>query len=197
MAQQLIAGLAFVREGGHWKLRPILPAPPGASDAARAARDGESAGRWFRAMVKDGSFTAGEQADIGAVLGGCYCVSVEHETPRPPAQVWVAPATPDGVKRLATLVPSLLPHGKPPVVIFWPEPSAETLAEAQRLANEAVQGVYNDLAAVKDQYPELREFDREHLYLEDGSLRYPPTTEKRTRSTPTPMIWFGVGEPLS
>ncbi len=192
-----LATLELVREDGEWK---VLRYPPSydVSYARRAGYDGEAAGRWFRGMLSDGEFTEEEQAEIAQVLDRYYAVVVQMESqaegrPLPPPMY--RPATMEWLTKRATHLEEARPGFKLASIAFWPEPDEDITTVAQALAEQAIRQVHKDLAAIKDEYPELADFGQENVNFSDTSLFYAPNPSEPGQKGSVPTISVSIGTP--
>lgn len=174
-----ITALELVREQGQWKLLRFPPSSE-ALDALRAGYDGESAGQWFKGMLSDGDFSQEEQAEIAEVLDAYYAMVVQLESEvegRPLPRRKFVPATMHELKKVAESLKAR-PDLNIARITFWCEPRENVAPVSQALVEQAIQHIYEGLAAVRDEYPELAKFDEEHVKISDSGLSYAPNPPK-------------------
>jgi len=200
--QAALTGMA--REGGQWLLA-AYPSPPDAQEAARAAADGEAAGRWVQIMLADGKLDTREQALVTPVLpsySGLVATLRSARSPRARPMTEWEPATLDGLARLAF---ALTGPGEFRILqlTLFRRPAPKTAQVSAALAGKAIGAIFSDLHAATRRFPELARFDQAHAPVRktasDTRLWYAPNAptgyRKSRQKIPRPTIGIGFSPP--
>lgn len=80
---------------------------------------------------------------------------------------------------------------------LWREPSPGTASEAQKLAKAAIHQMYNQILALKGQFPELARLDKETFQITDTGvyLKSEPMQKTGSQKVHKPLISIKLQEP--
>lgn len=189
------AMIELVREGRTWRILRFPPSPT-AYDESIADTSGQAAGRWFQSMISDGTFTAGEQAELQKVLGNYYGVHVvvSTRTGSNPAPVTDLLSGVD-MRDLVMLDGEIRRQTELQLqsITFWRSPTPEIESKSRVLVKDALQKVYDALTGARDKFPELAEL---HSWkLTDESLSYRPIRSIRANDKSLPLFSLSIGKP--
>jgi hypothetical protein len=191
-----LATLELVREGDQWKLLRFPPSEA-AMNAIGAGSSGKIAGAWFKSMLSDGDFSQREQAEMADVLGAYYAMVVETEFQGKEHTSLLREfldATMDELLEVAEKVKAR-PDLRLVSVTFWRQPVADAPLVSETLAEDALSRIFHDLAAAKDRFPELAQFDAEHARIWGGSLFYAPVAPAYHEKVSKPTIGVFITAP--